>query len=122
MNKSEIDEQNKKEYENIYQNCLHFISKRLIILKMMDVYMEDSQIISGFIRIFRKIVQMLTTENISMTDKSKDPRVFVREFRVYKIHLNSRNCLFLRMKDCLYFQSVQCLIDTTITLKFTIIL
>lgn len=72
----------KKEFNSIYDNCLHLISKRIYLLKAMESFLDDSQIVSGIIRIFRKLIQILTTDSNSLVDRSKEPKVFAKEFRV----------------------------------------
>ena len=80
--KAEIDENKSKEFNLIYNNGLHLISKRINILKVMEIYIDDSQIVAGIIRMFRKLIQILTTDSNSIIDKSKDAKTFSREFRV----------------------------------------
>ncbi len=48
----------------------------------MENFFEDSQIVGSVIRIFRKLIQILTTDSNALIDKSKEPKVFSKEFSV----------------------------------------
>lgn len=86
-NQFEVNDQKKKEFNAIYDNCLHLISKRVYLLKVLENFLDDSQIVGAVIRIFRKLIQILTTESNSLIDKSKEPKVFAKEFRVFLIFI-----------------------------------
>lgn len=81
-NKNEVEEQRRKDYNQIYDNCLQLISNRVALLKVMEHYLEDSQITGGIFRIMRKLIQVLTYDTSPLIDKSKNAKVFSKEFRV----------------------------------------
>lgn len=69
----------------IYDNCIQIISKRIYILRLIDCFMTDSQIIGSIFRIFRKTVQVLTNDSSSLLDVNRlnmNPKEFSSKFRV----------------------------------------
>jgi hypothetical protein len=81
-NKNEVNEQSKKDYNLMYDNCMNLISHRVSLLKILDFYLNDSQVVGGVVRLFRKIIQVLTNDTNNLIEKSREPRIFAIEFRV----------------------------------------
>jgi hypothetical protein len=84
-NKNEVNEQSKKDYNLMYDNCMNLISHRVSLLKILDFFLNDSQVVGGVVRLFRKIIQVLTNDTNNLIDKSREPRIFAIEFRVSQI-------------------------------------
>jgi hypothetical protein len=95
---AEIKDNNekKKEYSIIYDNCIQIISSRITIMKCIEGYMNDSQIISSMFRLLRKTIQVLTNNSSMMLDLSKvsvQPKAFSKEFR--KLLINQSDGFFI---------------------------
>jgi hypothetical protein len=61
---------------------MEWVSNRVTLLKIMELFIDDSQVIGGIIRILRKCVQVLTNHSNILLDRTKEPRNFAKEFRV----------------------------------------
>lgn len=75
----------REEYTKVYENCVKIISSRFYLIKLVDIYIEDSQALSGIIRLFRKVTQTLTNfhaKNLIMDKINISPKVFATEFKV----------------------------------------
>ncbi len=85
ISKEELMEQKKKEYSVIYDNCILIVYKRMSVLRLIDNYLSDSQLIGSIFRIFRKVIQVLTNDSSSLLNLSKmniHPKEFSIKFRV----------------------------------------
>lgn len=60
------------------------MSYRVCLLKLIDIYSVDSQLMSGLFRIFRKATQIITNDNTSQLDRSKldgRPKDITKKFK-----------------------------------------
>ncbi len=51
-------------------------------MKLLENYLDNSQIVSGVIRLFRKAIQILSNDNHPLLDKTKEPKIFAKQFKV----------------------------------------
>ncbi len=56
------------------------------ILHIIENYLNDSEIIGGIIKIFRKLIQVLSGDSNGLIDESKNPKLFAKEFKVNYIY------------------------------------
>ena len=64
------------------------MSYRICLLKLIDEYSMDSEIMSGLIRVFRKATQILTYDSSVLIDKSMiegSPQEVSRKFKILLI-------------------------------------
>jgi hypothetical protein len=78
--KTEAEDQLRKEISNVLENSEFLMSSRVTLLKIIEIFIDDSQIVSGVIKSFRKIIQVLM--NDSMNSKLDLKKSFSRDFKV----------------------------------------
>lgn len=61
LSKEELSENNEINFTKVYKNCIEIISKRYSFLRLIEVFSNNSQILSFITRIFRKVIQMIFT-------------------------------------------------------------
>jgi hypothetical protein len=91
---SNLDSNNDKfrmDYSNMYNICLDILSYRLTFLKLVDIYIYDSQIISLIFRMFRKVLQIVFNDNNLIDDKiiSKPQQIHAKEIKVLLLILEN---------------------------------
>ena len=74
----------KTDYSNMYNIGLDILSHRLTFLKLVDIYIYDSQIVGMIFRMFRKVLQIVFNENNLIDDKiiSKPQQTHAKEIKV----------------------------------------
>ena len=64
---------------------MQIISARIHFLRLVEIYIANSQIIGGIIKLIRKVVQVLTNYHSKLLNVDKlttNPKVFCKEFKV----------------------------------------
>lgn len=64
------------------------MSYRVCLMKMIDIYSTDSQLMSGLFRIFRKASQQITNDSTSFLDRNKidgRPKEITKKFKILLI-------------------------------------
>ena len=69
---------------------MFIIDSRLEIIKIIEVFLEDSQIIGNIFRLFRKAVMVITSQEFQKGKITNDinPKQYIKEI---KVGLNSFN-------------------------------
>jgi hypothetical protein len=86
-------ENKKNEYKLVYENCIKIISNRLIIIKILEPFMKDSQIVSAVIRLLRKIIQILLNENNPLSENAKEAKLFAKNIK--KLLITQNDAFFI---------------------------
>lgn len=72
-------------FKSIYNNCIALMGYRITLLKLIDAFYDDSQIMSGLFRIIRKATQIITNETSPFLDKTilkSSPKDISKMFKV----------------------------------------
>jgi hypothetical protein len=67
------------------------MSYKISLLKLIDVYIKDSEMMIGLFRIFRKATQILTYDSCTLIDKEQtegSPNVISKKFKISLIEKN----------------------------------
>ena len=71
----------------IYDNCIILMGYRISLLKLIDAFYDDCQIMSGLFRILRKATQIITNESSTLLDKTvlySNPKDISKKYKVLR--------------------------------------
>lgn len=81
------------EHDQIYDNSIQILNSRIILMKMLDIRIDDSEIVSAIVRLFRKslvnVFNYYNSENTKLNNSAK----FTSEMK--KLLITQNNGIFI---------------------------